>query len=208
MSSATRDIPYDQRLARLLVRPLVATAVHPNHLTTLSLLLGLSAALLFALGGPHSTGFAAGIYMLAVFTDHTDGELARLSGKTSRFGHRYDFIVGGLNYTMLFIGIGIGLTDGALGFWALLLGLAAGLANPFIMSLRLILDARWGKQAWKHPYFAGFELEDFIYLIGPITWLAGIAYFFVPYALGTLGYLGWTVVEFRRWERLDTGSRT
>jgi len=206
MKSAIDYTPYDQRLARLLVRPLVRTAVHPNHLTTLSLFLGLSAALLFGLGGPHSTGFAAGIYMLAVFADHTDGELARLTGKTSHFGHRYDFIVGGLNYTMLFIGIGIGLSDGPLGLPALLLGLTAGLSNPFIMSLRLSLDARWGKQAWKHPSFAGFELEDFIYLIGPITWLFGIEYFFVPYALGTLGYLSWTVLEFRRWDRLESGS--
>lgn len=195
------EIPYDQRLARMLIRPLVGTPIHPNHLTALSFCFGLLAALLFTFGGAHMTGVAAGVYMLAVFTDHTDGELARLSGKTSRLGHKLDFIVGGLNYTMLFIGIGIGLWHGPLGVWGLLLGLTAGLSNPFILTLRMGLDASFGKQAWKHPYFRGFELEDFIYLIGPITWFAGILWFFVPYGLGTLGYLVWTIIEYRRWHR-------
>jgi len=196
------NVPYDQRLARLLIRPLVNTPVHPNHLTTLSLLFGLAAALLFALGGPDRSSLAAGIYMFAVFIDHTDGELARLSGKTSPFGHRYDFVVGGLNYTMLFIGIGIGLSHGPMGVLALLLGFAAGLSNPFILTLRMRMDARFGKQAVKHPYFSGFEIEDFIYLIGPITWLLGVYCFFIPYGLGTLGYLAWTIYEYRKWSRI------
>jgi phosphatidylglycerophosphate synthase len=203
MTSATpvTDIPYDQRLARMMIRPLVHTAVHPNHLTALSFVFGLIAALIFAVGGPGMTGWAAGIYMLAVFTDHTDGELARLSGKTSPLGHKLDFVIGGVNYTMLFIGIGVGQSGGPLGIWGPLLGLAAGLSNPLILTLRMGLDANFGKQAWRHPYFRGFELEDFIYLIGPITWFAGILWFFVPYGLGTLGYLAWTIVEYRRWHR-------
>jgi phosphatidylglycerophosphate synthase len=201
MVTPVSEIPYDQRLARLLVRPLVRTPVHPNHLTALSLLLGITASALFAFAGPALVDLAAGSYVLAVFTDHTDGELARLSGKTSPFGHKFDFIVGGLNYTLLFCGIGIGQLHGQLGVWGLLLGLAAGLSNPLILRLRLKLDERWGKQAWKHPYFVGFELEDFIYLIGPITWCFGLKYFFVPFALGTLGYLAWTVIEYRRWDR-------
>ena len=76
-------IPYDQRLAGWLVRPLVGTPIHPNHLTVLSLAFGFGAAAMFAWGD--SPGWAALLYMLAVFTDHTDGELARQTGKTSRF---------------------------------------------------------------------------------------------------------------------------
>ncbi|MCG3143852.1 MAG: hypothetical protein HONDAALG_01224 [Gammaproteobacteria bacterium] len=197
------EMPYDQRLASWLVRPLVNTPVHPNHLTALSFLFGVMASALFAFGGREYANLAAGIYMLAVFTDHTDGELARQSAKTSPLGHKLDFIVGGLNYTLLFCGIGIGQWHGQLGTAGLLLGLAAGLSNPFILRLRLRLDARWGKQAWRHPHAGGFELEDFIYLIGPITWTLGLPYFFVPYAVGTLGYLVWTIIECRRWARGD-----
>ena len=35
--------PWDQPLARMLVRPLERTPVHPNHLTTIGLALGLTA---------------------------------------------------------------------------------------------------------------------------------------------------------------------
>ncbi|MEK6529729.1 MAG: CDP-alcohol phosphatidyltransferase family protein, partial [candidate division NC10 bacterium] len=35
--------PWDQRLARVLVRPLVGTPIRPNHITTLSLALALGA---------------------------------------------------------------------------------------------------------------------------------------------------------------------
>ena len=159
---------WDQRLAYILVKPLAATPIHPNHLTGLSFAFGLTAAVLFALGGPASVNWAAGLFMFAVFLDHTDGELARLAGKTSAFGHRFDSIVNAANYTMLFIGIGIGLSAGEMGSGALALGFAAGLSNPVILVLRIGLEGRYGAKAVAHPRYAGVEIEDLIYLIGPI----------------------------------------
>src|SRR3546814_3205914 len=44
--------PFDQRPARILVKPFVGTPLHPNHLTGLSLLLGVAAAAIFAFGQP------------------------------------------------------------------------------------------------------------------------------------------------------------
>ena len=38
------DLPWDQRLARVLVGPLVNTPVHPNVLTATGLVMGLTAA--------------------------------------------------------------------------------------------------------------------------------------------------------------------
>jgi phosphatidylglycerophosphate synthase len=213
--TATRDNappapPYDQRLAGWLVRPLVGTNVHPNHLTALSLALGLAAAALFAWGGAAAQGWAALLYMLAVFTDHTDGELARQAGKASTLGHYLDFLVGGANYTCLFCAIGYGLRGAPGGGWWLALGLAAGLANPVILTLRLAMDRHHGPAAVAHPARAGFEIEDFIYLIGPITWSLGVPWFLLPYGLGTLGYLAWTSHEYRRWSRpgLPAGPMT
>lgn len=200
------SIPWDQRLANRLVRPFRYTPLHPNHLTTLILILGQSAALTFAFAMDRWAWLAALLYMLAVFSDHMDGELARITGKTSAFGHDYDYIVGGVNYTALFIGIGWGLLD-SLGWWAFLLGTAAGLSNPFILYLRMRMESHFGKEAVEHPAYAGFEIEDFIYLIGPITWLADIIYFFIPYALGNIGYLFWTGLGYhrhRQWRKLKT----
>ncbi len=194
-------MPWDQQLAQRLVAPFRNTPLHPNHLTLLTLILGQYAAWTFAFA-MDLAWLAALSYMLAVFSDHLDGELARLSGKTTRFGHDFDFITGGLNYTALFIGIGIGLQE----HWALLLGLAAGLCNPAILMLRMRMERRFGARSVAHPAFAGFEIEDFIYLIGPITWLAGIVYFFIPFALGNIAYLGWTLLEFRRWKQKSGGA--
>lgn len=184
---------WDQRLARVLVKPLVNTPVHPNHLTGLSFTFGLAAAMLFALGGPAWANLAAGLFMIAVFLDHTDGELARQAGKTSSFGQLFDSSVNASNYTMLFIGIGFGLSSGHLGNGALLLGFAAGLCNPIILFLRLGIERRQGTAAVAHPRYAGVEIEDLIYLIGPITWLGGLEYFFLAYASGSFGYFSWTI---------------
>jgi archaetidylinositol phosphate synthase len=188
----------DQRLARALVRPLVGTRVHPNALTTLTLALGVAAAACFCQGTTPLCNLGAVLFMLAVFSDHLDGELARAAGKTSRFGYFYDFLVGGVNYTLLFAAIGIGL-EPVYGTAALVLGFAAAVCNPVIMTLRLRLDLTHGLEATEHHDFGWFNLEDIVYLIGPITWLAGVEYFFIVYGFGTLGYLCWTLLEYRRW---------
>ncbi len=188
---------WDTRLAHILVKPLVNTPVHPNHLTGLSFLFGLSAAILFARADPFMVNIAAGLFMVAVFLDHTDGELARQAGKSSAFGQRFDSVVNASNYTMLFVSLGIGMSDGPYGEWALALGIAAGLTNPIIFFLRLSTEKKHGAEALAHPRYAGVEIEDLIYLIGPITWFGGLEYFFWAYASGSFGYFLWTI-----WERV------
>lgn len=199
-----RHVAWDQRIARRLVGPLTRTRLHPNHFTTLTLILGLAAAWVFSLPGQALDWLAAGLFMLAVLSDHMDGEFARATGKQSQMGHIYDFLVGGVNYTLLFIGIGIGLYP-EYGLPALLLGLAGGLANPFTLYLRMNMEQEFGGEAVRHPAWGGFEIEDFIYLIGPITWFSTVMVFFVPFALGSVGYLLWTGRCY--WRRLRTAGR-
>ena len=62
----------------------------------------------------------------------------------------------------------------------------------------MTLERTRGARAVAHPAAAGFEIEDFTYLIGPITWLGGLEYFFIVYGLGTIGYFLWTISCFRR----------
>ena len=189
---------WDQRLARVVVRPLAGTAVRPSHVTALGLVVGMAAAGLFATGSAAAADMAAGLFMLVLFIDHADGELERLTGKMTTFGQRFDSLVDTANYTALFIGMGVGLSEGPLGAWALALGLATGLSNPVISAFRNTMRRRFGKAAVAHPSRSGFEIEDFMYLIGPATWLGALAYFFVLFGLGTLGYLGWTVWRYLR----------
>ena len=71
---------WDQRIARLFVRPLVNTPVTPNQITALRLLTGLGACGCLAYGETPVIHWGAGLFVISNFIDHMDGELARLSG--------------------------------------------------------------------------------------------------------------------------------
>ncbi len=188
--------PWDQRLARLLVGPLRQSRVTPNAITTLTLVLGLLGDWLFTRAGL-AVHVGAALFMLACLLDHADGELARLTGQTSSFGHYYDLITDALVMTALFIGIGVGLSADGLRPAALRLGLIAAGAVALAVLLRLELERRAGKAATRQPNLLGFEAQDLLYLVGPAAWLDGLETFLMlaaigapVYALGALWSLG------------------
>ncbi len=78
--------PWDAQLAYWLVRPLKNSWVNPNHLTTVRLVTGLAAAVAIAVGDAIWANVGAWLFALSNFLDHTDGELARLSGKSKQMG--------------------------------------------------------------------------------------------------------------------------
>ena len=191
-----KNPPYDQRIARVLVRPLARLGVTPNQVTAVSLVLALGAGGLFAVGDAPAIHWAAGLFVLARFLDHFDGELARLTGKTTRFGYYFDYAVGGLAHAALFAGIGWGLAGGPLGGWALALGLAGCASALRAMGLNLDLDRQLGLgecEAVGYSGWAGFELEDGIYLLAPVTWLGWLEPFFIAAGIGAGVYLLWTL---------------
>ena len=162
----------------------------------MSLVLALGAGALFAVGGAPAIHWAAGLFVLARFLDHFDGELARLTGKTSRFGYYFDYAVGGLGFAALFAGIGWGLAGGPLGGWALALGGAGCASALLVMGLNLDLDRQLGLgegESVGYPGWAGFELEDGIYLLAPVTWLGWLEPFFIAAGIGATVYLLWTL---------------
>ena len=167
-------VAWDQRLAGWMVRPLVHTPVTPNHITTVRLLLGLAACGLFATGTRPEILYAAGLFMLSNFVDHMDGELARLSGKSSRFGYHYDNYSDALIHVALFVCIGIGLQESWIGGWAPYLGLIAGVSVSTLFLMFWRIEQRAGTRQARQPMFKGFHLEDTMYFIGPITWGGGL----------------------------------
>ncbi len=192
-----KSLPWDQRIARVAVKPLVRTAVTPNHVTLVTLLLALAGAGLLAVGEPTLANWGAGLFVLARFLDHFDGELARQKGMCTRFGYYFDYVTGGVSFAALFLGIGIGLRHGPLGGWALALGLAGAVSAVVSMFNNLGIDKHQGgdgdRDAVGHPAFAGFELEDGIYLLAPITWLGFLTPFFTAAAVGATVYCLWTL---------------
>lgn len=189
------QMPYDKRIARVLVRPLARIGITPNQITAFTLVLALAAAWLFAIGDTMLSNWAAGMFVVARFLDHFDGELARLTGKTSRFGYYFDYVTGGLSHAALFLGIGIGLAAGPLGYWAIGLGVGGGIASLWSLFLNLDLDRRMEfaeGETIGYPGMWGFELEDGIYLFAPITWIGWLPEFFVAASAGSIIYTVWT----------------
>ncbi len=153
------------RIVRAGVRPLVATPVRPNHLTTLRIVTGVMAAACFATGRDGWVLTGAAVMLLSLFLDRADGELARLTGKTSRFGHVYDLIADGTANTAVFLGIGLGLRSSALGGWAVALGLLAGLAVALSELLVLRLDATGVRKSSDLGGRWGFDPDDGLFLV-------------------------------------------
>jgi archaetidylinositol phosphate synthase len=186
-------IPWDIRLARAVARPLRHTPLTPNALTTLGLCSSLIAAWLMASGESLRVALGGGFFMLGVFVDHLDGEFARLTGLTSRFGHYYDHVAAGLGYVSLFTGLGIGLRAGWLGPWGPRAGALAAGSIAAIFLMRVFLEETAGKAMVAQGNWRGFEPEDTLYLVGPVTWLGLQAPFLVAAAVGTPVFLLWVV---------------
>jgi len=175
--------PWDARLASALVRPFLDSSwAHPNYFTTLRLMVGVAGACAFATGKWPNLG--ALLVVLSNFLDHTDGEFARMSGKTSRFGHYYDLASDALVTVGLFAGIGIGLAQDDESMLEMLLGLLAGAAIAIIFHLRNQMESAHGKEATRQPHWAGFEAEDVLYLIPLVTVCGGLQWFLYAAAIG------------------------
>lgn len=194
--------PFDQRIAAVLVRPLVRTPITPNHVSFFTLGIALYGAWLLSHGDPDTATMGAGLFVLARFLDHFDGELARQSGRTSKLGYYLDYIVGSISYAALFFAMGWGYQDSALGIWSIVLGSGGAAAAIISMFTNLGIDKQTGGdesgEAIGYPGFAGFELEDGIYLLWPVTWLGFLYPFFIAAGIGATVYCLWTIIQLAR----------
>ncbi len=151
------------------VKPLAKTPVTPNQLTTVRLLTGIAAACLMAIGpGWQATG--GGVFVLSVFLDRADGDLARLTGRTSASGHRYDMIADAVCNALILIGLGVGLRDGGFGPWAVPMGVLAGASVAAILWMVMQIEELKGARAAELPSFAGFDADDAVLLIPVFVW--------------------------------------
>ena len=143
---------------------------------------------------------AALLLVLSNFLDHTDGELARISGKGSRFGHLYDLAADAVVTVMVFVAIGVGIKDGPgeiLDF-STFDGAITGGAVALIFYLRMRIEELAGKSATRQGSLVGFETEDALYLLPLITLFDGLAPMLVVATIIAPLYAVWTVVEYRR----------
>src|SRR5580658_8193534 len=193
--------PWDARLARRLVEPLKDSWVTPNHLTTIRLGVGLAAAAAFLPGTYGWSNVAALLLIVSNFLDHTDGELARISGKSSRIGHLYDLASDAAVTILLFVAMGAGLAAERgllLGLPPVVLGTAAGVAIALIFWLRMQIEELGGKAASRQASMGGFETEDVLYLLPLVTLCNGVVPFLIAASIGAPLFAVWVIFDYRR----------
>ncbi len=173
------------RIARAVVaRPLASTSIRPNQVTTARLATGLAAAAAIGTGIPLWQDIGAGVFVASMILDRADGDLARLTGKTSAAGHRYDLIADGVSNAVIFFGLGFGVRGGELGLLAIPMGLAAGIAVAVILRMAMWAEERKGTRAAELPAFAGFDLDDMMLLVPLAIWFGQQALLLKAAAIG------------------------
>lgn len=160
------------RISRRLVRPLRDTRVTPNHLTTARLVTGVGAAACFLVDDWNWDALGAAIFVVSMLLDRADGELARMTGATSRFGASYDLVTDAISNACAFLALGVAALDGGLGFWGLPVGIVAGLSISTIFVLMISTENRYGNGTARYRARAGFDPDDALILV-PIGVLLG-----------------------------------
>jgi phosphatidylglycerophosphate synthase len=104
------DRLLNRHLSRPTTRLLLPTALTPNHVTVLSVLVGIVGGLL--LGAPSPAGVVAGVVALVVsgVLDCCDGEMARIRFSESKVGHLLDITGDTLVHASLLGGIAMQLS--------------------------------------------------------------------------------------------------
>jgi archaetidylinositol phosphate synthase len=185
-------------LARPVIRPLIGTAVRPNHITTLRLLTGIAACVAFAWGNRAGMEWGGGLWMVSAFLDRADGELARLANMMSPQGHRYDYLADVSVNSLFFIAIGIGLRHSVLGDWSMPLGLLSGVSTLLASIFAERLESRCpsGTKAISGRW--GFDPDDALYLMGPFAWLGWLTPILLVASVGTATAMVILGVRLRR----------
>ena len=189
--------PWDAQLAYSLVYPLRNSWITPNHLTFIRLLFGIFAAAGFAVGNYFWANVGAFCFVMSNFMDHTDGELARLTGKMSKSGHYFDLASDAIVNIILFIGIGVGLTRSGLGDWALPMGIVSGFAIAAIFFMRNEIEKSIGKDDARQPHLGIIEAEDVLYLLPLISLMGWLVPFLSLATVGAPAFAIWCWLEYR-----------
>ena len=118
---------------------LLKTPIGANHITLISILLGLTAGAMFAIGEFTTTLYASIVFFLVYLLDHCDGEVARAKSQVSKFGKFFDTFGDWISHAAFFIGLGYGTystSNNHFWFWK---GLAAALGATinYIISIYL-----------------------------------------------------------------------
>jgi phosphatidylglycerophosphate synthase len=194
---------FDRHLSRRISLVLVRWGVHPNLVTAAGMLVGLIGAGLLASADRPLQVLGALVFIFATVLDGCDGEVARLSLRSSDFGRRLDLIGDNIVNAAVFLAIGYAsfraeptsLFLAAVG--TALVGLALATAAGFWYSTWL---SRSGRQEAVRDTYESLVSRDFAYLILVLAALGKLSWFVWAAALGSnLFALLLVVLRLREW---------
>ena len=124
------DLFFYRPLAFILVKIIYPTRITPNQLTVVSIIFGVAAGFVYAMGSSTALLYGAVLFMLYNIFDCSDGQLARLKKNGTHAGRIIDGIADYITAIAVFTGLGIGYPDHHFspGSWYLLL-FAAAISN-------------------------------------------------------------------------------
>ena len=186
--------PWDQKLAYIISKPFIFFKIHPNIVTFIGILFGAFAFIFYSFGNLFYAKVASLLFFVAACFDHVDGEVARKLNKSSTLGHYLDHVGVCLSYIFLFVGLGIYAeknfnTD-------LTYSYVSAFCVFLIMTIRFILERMKGGFAIEQKNILGFEHEDIIYIVIPITFFNKIDIFLLCSFIGTPIFLFITIFIF------------
>jgi phosphatidylglycerophosphate synthase len=120
-----------RRGSRWISRLLVRTPVAPNHVSLVSLAIGLVAIWCFWHATAASALLGVLVYALACIVDHADGEIARLTFQESRLGANLDWTIDTIIHVGIVFGIGVSSGGRLMAVVGLLAGIGVTLSAVF-----------------------------------------------------------------------------
>ena len=138
--------PLIRHISALTTPMLLKTPLTANQVTFISMVLGLTAAGLFAQGDIKIQLAGSLVFSVSYLLDHCDGEIARAKGQISKIGEMFDSFVDWIVHAAFFVGLGWGIA-GSTGeeFW-LWLGVtgSAGASVNYFLGLYVAIKKREG----------------------------------------------------------------
>ena len=189
---------WAHRMVRPAVRPLARTAIAPNHLTWLRIGSGIAAAAALAQGDRSWLLAGSALFLASFLLDRADGELARLSGKASAFGHKLDLVGDGLCNALVFVGLGLGLRHGELGPWAIFMGVVAGLAVVAMLAMVWRIESSRGERSGELGSVGLFDVDDAILAVPVFIWLGLEDVLLILAAVSAPLVCGGLIIQLRR----------
>ena len=152
--------------------------VHPNVVTVLSIILGVSAGVMFYFPDMKHTVIGIILLMWANHYDSCDGQLARMTGKKTRWGRMLDGFAGDLWFFAIYAAICLRLTFQPLPFgigsesgtvWGVYIWLLAYVSGIFCHSQQLDNFKQQRELFYSLPWKHNFWWKLFLYSYGNYT---------------------------------------